>query len=81
MTTNREKYDSAFKESFEIEQSDLKDELEYNTIETWDSIGHMQLMAELEDSFDIMIDTDDILTFGTYAIGIEILKKYDVEIL
>jgi len=81
MTTNREKYDNAFKESFEIEQSDLKDELEYNTIETWDSIGHMQLMAELEDSFDIMIDTDDILTFGTYAIGIEILKKYDVEIL
>ncbi|SVC63388.1 uncharacterized protein METZ01_LOCUS316242 [marine metagenome] len=81
MATNRDKYDSAFKESFEIEQSDLKDELEYNTIETWDSIGHMQLMAELEDSFDIMIDTDDILTFGTYAIGIEILKKYDVEIL
>jgi acyl carrier protein len=81
MTTNREKYDNAFKESFEIEQSDLKDELEYNTIETWDSIGHMQLMAELEDSFDIMIDTDDILTFGTYAKGVEILAKYDVEIL
>jgi acyl carrier protein len=81
MTTNREKYDNAFKESFEIEQSDLKDELEYNTIETWDSIGHMQLMAELEDSFDIMIDTDDNLTFGTYAKGVEILAKYDVEIL
>jgi len=79
MTTNREKYDNAFKESFEIEQSDLKDELEYNTIETWDSIGHMQLMAELEDSFDIMIDTDDILTFGTYAKGVEILAKYGVE--
>ena len=81
MTTNREKYDNAFKESFEIEQGDLKDELEYNTIETWDSIGHMQLMAELEDSFDIMIDTDDILNFGTYAKGIEILAKYDIEIL
>ena len=80
MTTNREKYDNAFKESFEIEQGDLKDELEYNTIETWDSIGHMQLMAELEDSFDIMIDTDDILTFGTYAIGIEILAKYDIDL-
>jgi acyl carrier protein len=80
MTTNREKYDHAFKESFEIEQSDLKDDLEYNTIETWDSIGHMQLMAELEDTFDILIDTDDILNFGTYAKGIEILTKYDVDI-
>jgi len=79
--TNREKYDNAFKESFEIEQSDVNDELEYNTIETWDSIGHMQLMAELEDSFDIMLDTDDILNFGTYAKGIEILAKYDIEIL
>lgn len=81
MSTNREKYDDAFKESFEIEQSDLKDELEYNTIETWDSIGHMQLMAELEDAFDIMLDADDILNFGTYAKGIEILGKYDIGIL
>ena len=80
MATNREKYDNAFKESFEIEQSDLKDQLEYNTIETWDSIGHMQLMAELEDSFDIMLDTDDILNFGTYAKGTEILAKYGVDI-
>jgi acyl carrier protein len=40
----------------------------------------MQLMAELEDAFDIMIDTDDILNFGTYAKGIEILAKYSVDI-
>jgi len=78
--TNREKYDNAFKESFEIEQSDVNDELEYNTINTWDSIGHMRLMTELEDAFDIIIDADDILNFLSYAKGIEILAKYDIGI-
>ena len=49
-------------------------------IENWDSIGHMQLMATLEDTFDIMMDTDDIIDFSSYEKGIEILKKYDIEI-
>ena len=80
MATNREKYDNAFKESFEIEQSDLKDELEYNTIETWDSIGHMQMIAELEDVFEISFEMDDIIDFSSYKKGFEILAKYGIEV-
>jgi hypothetical protein len=38
----------------------------------------MGLIATLEDSFDIMLDTDDIIDFSSYARGKEILKKYDV---
>ena len=37
-------------------------------------------MAEIEDAFDIMLDTDDIIDFNSYQKGIEILKKYDIEI-
>jgi len=37
-------------------------------------------MAELEDAFDIMMETDDIVDFSSYEKGKEILKKYDVEI-
>ena len=40
----------------------------------------MGLIACLEDAFDIMMDTDDIIDFSSYEKGIEILKKYDVEI-
>ena len=40
----------------------------------------MSLVAEIEDAFDIMLDTDDIIDFNSYQKGIEILKKYDIEI-
>jgi acyl carrier protein len=77
--TNKVKYDEIFMEVFEINLSDLTDDLEYQSIPSWDSVGHMSLMAELEDTFDIMLDMDDIVDFGSYKTGIETMKKYGVE--
>jgi len=77
---NVEKYNEAFKESFEITDADLVDNLKYNTIDEWDSIGHMTLMATLEDAFDVMLETEDIIEFSDYEKGKEILLKYDVKI-
>lgn len=77
--TNLEKYNKAFTESFGIEESRLVG-LEYQAIPAWDSVGHMGLVAAIEDEFDIMMDTDDIIDLSSYEKGIEILKKYDVEI-
>lgn len=76
---NLEKYNSAFIEIFKV-SGDMLSELEYQGIEAWDSVGHMQLIAELEETFDIMFDTDDIIDFSSYNIGKQILKKYEVEI-
>ncbi len=77
--TALEKYNNAFITSFGIEESALSG-LTYQGIEAWDSVGHMQLIAELEDAFDIMFDTDDIIDFSSYEKGKELLKKYEVEI-
>ncbi len=77
--TNLEKYNAAFKESLEVSDEQLE-ALEYQGVGTWDSVGHMSLMAALEDAFDIMLETDDIVDFGSYKKGIEILAKYDVAI-
>lgn len=76
--SNKLKYDQAFIESFSLES--VSDDLEYNTIPEWDSIGHMGLIAALEDAFGISMETDDIVEFGSYKKGVEILKKYDVAI-
>ena len=77
--TNLEKYNNAFCETFEIEESQL-DGLEYQAIQKWDSVGHMGLISALEDAFDIMMDTDDIIDLSSYEKGKEILtKNYDVE--
>jgi len=77
--SNLEKYNQAFITVFEIEENRLKG-LQYQDIEAWDSIGHMNLIGELEDTFDIEIETDDVIELSSYEKGIDILKKYSVEI-
>jgi acyl carrier protein len=75
--TNSEKYIAAFKEAFSVEEDTLPT-LKYQDIPEWDSVGHMALVALLEDEFDVMLETDDIIDFSSFEIGKEILAKYDV---
>lgn len=77
--SNLEKYNQAFITSFSITEDKLPD-LKYQEIQEWDSVGHMSLIAELEDAFDVMMDTDDIIDFSSYEKGKEILaKNYGIE--
>lgn len=76
--TNKEKYVEVFKTSLDIKEEQLTG-LKYQDIPTWDSVGHMGLVAELEDAFDIMMETDDIIDFSSFEKGVEILRKYGVE--
>ena len=76
---NKQKYDQAFIESFSISESVLDDDLLYNSIPEWDSVGHMSLIAELEEVFDIMMEMDDIIDFSSYKKGFELIAKHDIE--
>ena len=78
--TNKEKYAQVFIDSFSITADQLNENLVYQSVQQWDSIGHMSMIAALEEAFDIMMETDDIIDFGSYAKGIEILAKYNVVI-
>ncbi len=76
--TNLEKYNNAFCETFEI-SADRLPGLKYQAVKLWDSVGHMTLVAALEDALDIMMETDDIIDLSSYEKGMEILKeKYDI---
>ena len=70
-------YIEAFVESFEINE-DAVEKLKYQSIEQWDSVGHMVLMSAIEEKFDIMLEMDDIIDFSGFDKGKEILSKYDV---
>ena len=76
---NKQKYDQAFIESFSINDSVLDDNLTYNSIPEWDSVGHMSLIAELEEVFDIIMEMDDIIDLSSYKKGFELIAKYGVE--
>ena len=78
--TNLEKYKNAFKEGLELDDSVDIEKLEYQGISEWDSVGHMGLISCIEDAFDIMLETDDIVDLSSYEKGKEILKKnYSIE--
>ena len=76
---NMEKYKKIFNESFQY-NGDIA-ELEYQAIAEWDSVGHMQLMAAIEDSFSIELEVDDIIDFSSFKKGIEILSKYNLKFI
>jgi acyl carrier protein len=77
---NIQKYNQAFITTFNIGEDMLNQDFVASRVDNWDSITHLSLMTEIEDTFDIMLDTDDILSFLSYEMGKEILAKYDVTI-
>lgn len=77
--TNLDKYNQVFCSTLELTEDKLLG-LQYQGTELWDSVGHMSLVANLEDAFDIMMEMDDIVDLSSYEKGKEILKKYNVEI-
>ena len=76
--SNQHKYHDIFIKSLSINSNKFNENIKYNEIPEWDSIGHMTLMSGLEEGFGITMDTDDIVDFSSFKKGIEILKKYKV---
>lgn len=75
---NLEKYRQCFCEVFSLGADFELETTKMGGTPDWDSVGHMELITALEDTFDIMFETEDILRFTSYVEGIEILKKYGV---
>ena len=75
---NKTQYQKIFIESLSIELDKFNENIKYNDIPEWDSIGHMTLMSGLEDAFKISLETDDVIEFSSYKVGVDILKKYKV---
>ena len=75
--TNLEKYDYAFMTNFRASKDELPS-LKYEGLGKWDSVSHMDLIADLEAAFDIQMDTKDVLDLSNYEKGKEVLARYGV---
>ena len=78
--SNKHKYRDIFIKSLSINSNKFNENIKYNEIPEWDSIGHMTLMSGLEEGFGITMDTDDIVDFSSFKKGMKILKKYKIQI-
>ncbi len=78
MATAEEKIRTAFVKAFGLPQATDVTGFAYDTCELWDSIAHMRLIVEIEATFDIMLDVDDVIGLSSYLKAIEIVGKYGV---
>jgi acyl carrier protein len=77
--SNIERLRVAFRTALSLRDDYDVDALEYRGIEKWDSLAHMSLVAEIEDAFDVMIDTDEVIDMSSFAKAREILSKKGIE--
>lgn len=78
MNNNLKKYQDAFVSTLDAIPEELDETYVFGS-HSWDSMGHMMLIAAIEDEFDIMLEPDDIMHFGSYENGKSVLAKYGIE--
>lgn len=77
--SNLDKYNRVFCDILQIKEEQLL-EAHLKSLPTWDSVGHMTLLAALEDAFDIFIEPEDMMSLTSYEEGKNIVRKYGVEL-
>lgn len=78
--SNTELYKNAFKTTFSVEEEKLDETFCKDRVDNWDSLRQVCLVSTLEDAFDIMLDPEDIIAFNSYGKGVDILRKYNIEL-
>lgn len=78
MQTNLDKLKAVFGEALPLPASVNYDEIEYGKTEGWDSVAHMALVAQIEGTFDLMLETDDVVGLSSFLKAKELMSKYGV---
>jgi acyl carrier protein len=76
--TEMDRYNNVFSTVMEVNVEDLG-KMKYKDGK-WDSVGHMILISDLEDEFGLTFESEDIIEFDSYEKGIEIMKRYGIDI-
>ena len=77
--SNIEKLKEAFVEGLEIPMEEVETAT-MESVDKWDSIGQMSLVAIIEDAFGIEFEPDEVMQFTSFEAGKEILKNHGIEL-
>lgn len=78
--TNLEKYNAIFTEVFGATVEQLGNDYSKETVSEWDSVHQLNIISLLEESFDLMLDPEDIMACTSYNAGKEILTKQGIDL-
>lgn len=75
---NKMKLNEIFKRTFNIKGEELDFLFNKENVTNWDSLGHITLIFELENEFEVMMETEDILALNSFDDAIKILEKNEI---
>ena len=71
---------NVFSHALAIPEELVNEELLYSSVKEWDSVAHMALVAALEEEFEIMLDTEEVIDMSSFMVAVEILKKHGINV-
>ncbi len=77
---NIEKFNGVFAEVFGVDVSAINDSFAKETVDSWDSVRQLSLVTALEEEFDIMLETEEIIAISSYIKAKEIVANYGIEL-
>ena len=78
MNNIENKIDKVMRNFFNIVDDDILENLTVHGIKKWDSLGHIQLMIEIEKEFNISLNEDAISSMVNYKNIVATLKTMNV---
>jgi acyl carrier protein len=64
---------AVFVEALALDRSVDVEHLAFRDVAAWDSVGHMTLVAAIEDEFDVQLDTDQVIDLSSFAVAVDML--------
>lgn len=74
----QEKLKSVFIEALALDDDVDVENLKYREIEAWDSVGHMALIAAVEDEFDVEFETEQVIDMSSFKVAVDMLRGMGV---
>ncbi|MFI7431982.1 acyl carrier protein [Micromonospora haikouensis] len=68
-----------FVDALELPEGTDVENLTYRGIEQWDSLGHMTLVAAIEDEFDVQLDTEQVIDMSSFKVALDMLRGLSVD--
>ena len=73
-----EKLQNAFVNGLGVSPDSDFESMAYGQTAGWDSVAHMALISEIENAFDIMLATDDVIGMSSFLKAKEIVARNGV---
>ena len=77
--TNLEKYNAIYGEVFGVTNDQLGENFSKETVSEWDSVHQLNIISLMEETFDLMLDPEDIMACTSYTAGKNILTHNGIE--